>query len=215
VHANATSTPPVLTLDNVRQAFLRVLPRVELHASIQFRDLRCPHRREDAVGEAVAIAWAWFLRLAHRGKDPLDFISTLATYAASHVRAGRRLCGQEKSRDVLSPLAQARHGFAVAPLPCGSSQSGNVFDEALADNTQTPPDEQAAFRLDFPRWRLRQCERNRCVLDDLMLGERPLDVARRHGLSPARVSQLRRAFHDDWRAFCGESPHGQRRTTAV
>jgi hypothetical protein len=162
-----------------------------------------------------ANAWAWFLRLAHRGKDPLDFVSTLATYAASHVRAGRRLCGQERSRDVLSSLAQARQGFAVAPLPCRSSLCGNVFDEALADNTQTPPDEQAAFRLDFPRWRSRQSERDRRVLDDLMLGERPLTIARRHGLSPARVSQLRRAFHDNWRAFCGESPHQQRRTTAV
>jgi hypothetical protein len=213
--AHSSSTPHALTLDDVRHAFLAVLPRVELHARIQFRGVRCPHRKEDAVSEAVALAWAWFLQLVRRGKDPLDFISTLATYAASHVRVGRRLCGQERSRDVLSPLAQARHGFAVAPIPRRSSHCGNVFDEALIDNTQTPPDEQAAFRLDFPCWRLRQCERNRRVVDDLMLGERPLAVARRHGLSPARVSQLRRAFHDDWRAFCGESQQGRRRTTAV
>jgi hypothetical protein len=36
-----------------------------------------------------------------------------------------------------------------------------------------------------------------------MRGERTLDVAGRHGLSPARVSQLRREFHDDWARFCG------------
>jgi hypothetical protein len=36
------------------------------------------------------------------------------------------------------------------------------------------------------------------VLDDLMLGERTLDVAGKHGLSPGRVSQLRRELHDDW-----------------
>ena len=38
-----------------------------------------------------------------------------------------------------------------------------------------------------------------------MLGERTLDVARRHGLSPGRVSQLRREFLEGWRAFCGEA----------
>jgi hypothetical protein len=215
VSANQTSSPPVLAPDAVQQAFLAVLPRIALHARIQFRNLRCPHHKEDAVSEAVALAWCWFARLVRRGKDPLDFISILATYASSHVRAGRRLCGQERARDVLSPVAQARHGFAVAPLPNGSSMCGNVFDESLADNTQTPPEEQAAFRLDFPRWRLRQCERNRLVLDDLMLGERPLDVARRHNLSPSRISQMRREFHDDWMSFCGEQSQPHDRTAAV
>ena len=35
-------------------------------------------------------------------------------------------------------------------------------------------------------------------------GERPTDVARRFGLSPGRVSQLRREFQRGWRTFCGE-----------
>jgi hypothetical protein len=42
-------------------------------------------------------------------------------------------------------------------------------------------------------------------MDDLMIGERTLDVSRKHGISAARVSQLRREFMDDWRAFNGES----------
>ena len=37
-----------------------------------------------------------------------------------------------------------------------------------------------------------------------MLGERTLDVANKHGLSPARVSQLRREFMEDWTHFCGD-----------
>jgi hypothetical protein len=63
-----------------------------------------------------------------------------------------------------------------------------VFDEALRDNTQTPPDEQCAFRIDFPAWRASRTERDRRILDALMLGERTLDVAARHGLSPGRAS---------------------------
>ena len=39
-----------------------------------------------------------------------------------------------------------------------------------------------------------------------MLGERTLDVAGKHGLSPGRVSQLRREFLLDWRRYCDEPP---------
>jgi hypothetical protein len=112
----------------------------------------------------------------------------------------------DRAKDALSPLAQQRQGFAVGKLPDCSSLYGNVFDEALRDNTQTPPDEQCAFRIDFRAWRATCAERDRCILDELMLGERTLDVAARHGLSPARVSQLRREFHDDWALFCAEPP---------
>jgi hypothetical protein len=37
-----------------------------------------------------------------------------------------------------------------------------------------------------------------------MQDERTLDLAERYGLSPARISQLRREFMDDWLLFCGE-----------
>jgi hypothetical protein len=62
------------------------------------------------------------------------------------------------------------------------------------------------FRLDFPAWSATRTERDRRVLDDLMLGERTLDVAGKHGLSPGRVSQLRRQFLLDWRRFLSEPP---------
>ena len=69
-----------------------------------------------------------------------------------------------------------------------------------------PPDEQCAFRIDFPAWRATHAERDRRLLDDLMLGERTLDVAGKYGLSPGRVSQLRREFLTDWRRFISEPP---------
>jgi hypothetical protein len=75
---------------------------------------------------------------------------------------------------------------------------------ALVDNTRTPVDEQVAFRLDFPAWLNTLSDRDRRVVEDLMQGERTLDVARKHGLSPGRISQLRREFLEGWRRFCGE-----------
>jgi len=46
--------------------------------------------------------------------------------------------------------------------------------------------------------------RDHRIVEDLMLGERTLDVAGKYGLSPARISQKRREFRQDWRSYCGE-----------
>jgi hypothetical protein len=183
--------------------FLALLPRIALHGRVSFRHLRCTHR-EEAVAEVVALAWKWFVQLAQRGKDAATFGSALATYAVRAVRSGRRVCGQERPKDVLSPLAQRRCGFTVCSLPATSSPEGNVLSEALHDNTQTPVAEQVAFRCDFPAWLQTRAERDRRLALDLMAGERTLEVSRRYGLSPARVSQLRRDFHDDWERFCAD-----------
>ena len=110
------------------------------------------------------------------------------------------------ARDVLSRLAQQRKGFAVGKLPDCSTLDGSPLSEALHDNTRTPPDEQCAFRIDFPAWRATHAERDRRLLDDLMLGERTLEVAGKHGLSPGRVSQLRREFLLDWHRYISEPP---------
>jgi hypothetical protein len=110
------------------------------------------------------------------------------------VISGRRVCGQETSKDVLSPTAQRHHGFTVNSLPDRSSGDGLILDEALHDNTQTPVDEQVCFRLDFPAWLLTRSDRDCRMVLDLMRGERTLDVSRKYGTTPARISQLRRDF---------------------
>jgi hypothetical protein len=204
--ASANPLGPRPAPSTLHARFLAILPRIERHGRVYFRHLRSAERKEDCIAEMVALAWKWHRRLAERGKDAARFPTALATFAARAVRSGRKLAGSDRAKDVLSPLAQQRKGFAVSPLPVGSSLTGNVFDEALRDNTRSLVVEQVCFRLDFPRWRASRTERDRRVLDDLMVGERTLDVAGRHGLSPGRVSQLRREFRLDWRRYCGEAP---------
>ena len=203
--ATAPAARPDLTAA-LHAVFLSLLPRIALHARVSFRHVRCPHRRADAVAEAVALAWLWCVRLAQRGKDAARFPSVLAAFAARAVRSGRRLCGQEKTKDALSPRARARRGFRVERLPDYSTPSGNPLDDALTDNTVTPVAEQVAFRLDFPAWLATLGGRDRRVALDLMAGERTRDVARKYGRSPGRVAQLRRRFRDDWRRFHAEDP---------
>jgi DNA-directed RNA polymerase specialized sigma24 family protein len=192
------------TLTRLQERFVPILQRVETHARIVFRHVKCPHRREDAVQEAVALAWKWYVRLTERGKDATRFPTALATFAARAVRSGRKVCGQDKARDALSPLAQQRHSFVVISLPLHSTLSANPFSEALTDNTKSPPDEQAAFRLDFPAWLVSLGDRNRRVAEDMAMGHRTQDLAQLHRITEGRVSQLRREFHNDWLRFQGE-----------
>jgi hypothetical protein len=185
----------------VQTLFVEILPRIEAHGRFYFR-WKNPSSQEECIAEMVALSWKWFLRLFHRGKDPTQFVSALATFAARAVNSGRRLCGHEQAKDVLSSLAQRQYDFTVVKLPDNSPLSTNPLAEALHDNTQTPPDEQAAFRIDFPEWLSSLGDRDRRVVEALMVGERTFDVAQRYGLTPSRVSQLRAQFHDDWQQFC-------------
>jgi hypothetical protein len=197
--STASLTP---SLDHLHTRFLAIVPRIRRHGQICFRHLRCPDLREDAICEMVGLSWLWFVRLAEKGKDATQFASTLATFAARTVRAGRRLTGMERAQDVLSPRTQQRLGFVVASFLSGSSLHGNVLDEVLHHNTQTPVPEQVSFRCDFPAWRSTRTERDRRLLDDLMLGERTSAVSQKYHLTAGRVSQLRRDFSEDWQRFC-------------
>ena len=113
-----SSLEPAASLLVLQAAFLNeILPRIERHGHVIFRDFKCPDRQEEAIAEMVALAWLFFVRLVRQGKDPMQFPSAIATFAARQVRSGRRLCGQEKSKDVLSHRARQRRHFKVEPLP--------------------------------------------------------------------------------------------------
>jgi hypothetical protein len=205
-----------LSLPQLQAAFLSILPRIVTHAKIVFRGERCPARKDDYISETVATAWQAFLRLAERGKDARQFPSVLAGYAARGVKSGRRLTGQLKAKDACSERAQMLHGFKVERLPTSTRHSFqdvygthgqremDVFEQRLQHNTQTPVDDQVAFRCDLPAWLATRTERDRHLIHDMAANERTLKLARKFRISPARVSQLRREFHDDWERFTAD-----------
>jgi hypothetical protein len=197
--------------------FLLLLPRIVTHAQVFFRGIKCPVQKEDKVQECVALGWQWFLNLTERGRDVFAFPAAFAALLARAVKCGRRLCGQERSGDVLSFVAQQRHGFRVERLPTSTRSPHehlyadphgqallDAFEERLRDNTLTPVPDQVIFRIDFPVWRCTRTERDRRVIDALLAGGRTKDVSQKFGLSPGRVSQLRRDFMEDWRRFTDE-----------
>jgi hypothetical protein len=212
---SATSSPTTPSLDQLQAGFLALRARVERHAAVCCRHVRCANRRADFIAEATGLAWKWYAELARRGKDAAAFASVLAGFACRAVRCGRRVAGQESANDVLSEHARAKHGFTVSSLPCSVRTSHeqlygevtrqrqqDVFEERLRENAVTPIPDQVQFKIDFRAWRRTRSERDRRLLDALMLGERTLDVSRKFGLTPGRVAQLRREFHDAWKRYC-------------
>ncbi len=197
--------------------FLRLLPKIEGHARIFFRGVRCPVRQEDLVQECVALAWKWFVRLTERGKDVFAFPMAFAALVARAVKCGRRLCGQERARDALSFVAQQRHGFRIELLPRSTrcphedlyadphgQALHDEFEERLRDNTVTPPPDAAAFRIDWPLFLCGLTARDREMALFLALGNSGKAAAATFGVSPGRVTQLRQRWCRQWRACQGE-----------
>jgi hypothetical protein len=203
-------------LDELHARFLDILPRIELHGHIYFRHLKA-HRKADAIQEMRALAWLWYVRLINRGRDTQDFVATFVTLLARAVNSGRRLAGMMKAKDVMNPAAQMRHGFKVEPLP-GSTRTfhdhlyaslkgqklHDAFEERLCDNTVTPVVDQVCFRLDFPAFLETLTPRERRMIATMIRNERTLDLSKEFEVSPSRISQMRREFHDGWKRFISE-----------
>ena len=186
-----------MLMNPLHARFLLLLPRIEAHANIYFRDIRCAADRADFIAETIALAWKWFVRLDHRGKDAADFVTTFAAFAVRAVRCGRRVAGMPKAKDVMNRQTQQRHDYIVERLTDQSTLCDDPFTEALKDNIVTPPPDAAAFRVDFPRWLGSLGDRDRRLALELIVGERTSAAARRFGMSNARVSQVRRELSED------------------
>ena len=47
--------------------------------------------------------------------------------------------------------------------------------------------------------------RDRRIVEDLAIGERTGTVAVKYGVSPSRISQMRRQLQESWEAFIGDT----------
>jgi hypothetical protein len=184
----------LIDADRLNAAFVVLLPRIELHARIRFRQVPCPQRRDDAVAETVALAWCWFVKLAGRGKDATQFVTRLADFAGRHVFNGRRLCGPERTSDVLSTMQRHQDERTAVQF----------YAEELPDERYSPVPDQVALKCDFPAWLNTLRGRDRRVAEELAAGRQTREVARQFDLSPARVHQLRQIFRRRWLRFTGE-----------
>ena len=193
---------------NWQAGFLNVLPAVQTHAQIQFRGLPA-EKREQAIQEAIASACVSYQLLAAQGKLNVARPGTLAMYAVNFVRNGRHIGGrQDAAKDAMSQVAQSRHHFKTASYDRFEREAGEWRQVAIEDR-KTPIPDLAAFRIDFAQWLKTITRRDRRIILTLAGGERTSAVANRFGISPARVSQLRRKYEQLWRTFQGEPATGE------
>jgi DNA-directed RNA polymerase specialized sigma24 family protein len=201
------------TLDMTSQAavarmqrdYEAALPRILRHARVKLRSIRDPGGKDDALQDVVGIGWQHFLHCVEAGKDPNQFISTIAEYAVRQVKSGRHVTSQDRANDVLSPSAQRRRSFTVQALPdrMDTGEDDNRTIDALADTRQASPADQAAFRIDVSDW-LDSLGAKRAIVEEMAAGEGTMDLAERFKKSPGRVSQIRTEAAESYRKFHGE-----------
>lgn len=184
------------------KVFLRILPSIQCQARFAFA--RQPSERcQDLVAEVVANTFVAFIQLARRGKLDVARPTPLAQFAIRQVLCGRRVGTKLNSQDVTSEYAQRLRRLSRASL-CEWGAS-DCWQEVLIENRRSSPADIAAFRIDFHAWLQTLPARSRQVAELLATGESTKEAAKQFGISPGRISQLRRELNKSWNAFQGDA----------
>ena len=183
-------------------SFQSIYAAVQRYARVKLRFLACADRKAELTAEAVGLAWLWHIRLCRQGRDSRRFPTTIAQFALRAALSGRRLVGQESSSDLLSTVAQRRHGIAVQSLSAFDNPTNELLADALRECPRCRVPDLAHFRVEFPRWLRRMSRRNRRFVARAAEGNSTSDLARMFQISKARISQMRRELARSWSAFC-------------
>ena len=192
-----------------QERFVALLPVILRYVTPAFRKLGSEAKAE-AIQEAVANCFVAYWRLVQQGREGLAFATVLARYAVAQIRTGRQVGGRLNIQDVSSGYSQYRKRFNVSRLDRFDPVEGCWKEVTLADD-KWPILDQVAFRCDFPAWLKTLRPRDRNIARALAAGNRATDVARRFGVSLARISQLRRKLERSWWAFHGEEAEREKR----
>ena len=179
--------------------FAALLPDIYQQIRFAFRGME-QERREEAMQEALANALVAYVRLHVLGKTDVAYATPLARYAVRQVCSGRQVACSLNMYDVLSPYAQRKLGFTVGRLQQPDLTEG-TWKEILVEDPTCTPAELAASRIDFSAWFRRLPRRKRRIAATLAIGEATKDAAKKHKLTPGRISQLRRELADNWDEF--------------
>ena len=186
-----------------QNAFLKILPQIEKCLGLAFSRLDA-EAREDAIEEAVIHTMLTFTRLFEQGRTDAVSASTLSWYAALAVKRGRPAGGRMSNREPLSRYAQLGQGIRVERLHAYSAKRDEWIDIVVEDKRATIPDRVAA-KMDVGAWLATLSQRTKRIAQDLAFGFATSEVAKKYGVTPSRISQLRRTLEKSWAEFQHES----------
>ncbi len=184
-----------------QSAFEALLPSVRAQVRFAIRHL-FGDAQEEAQQEIVATACLMFARLHRQGRAEDAAASSLVRFAVRRYRIGRRMAERTNVSDAMSPACRARRGVRVKSFVHETSVDP-VWEEMLVEDRRVSPADLAASRLDFRAFMATLDRRRQQIAEMLGKGETTQDAARQLGLSPGRISQLRREFKIAWDQFVG------------
>ncbi len=108
---------------------------------------------------------------------------------------------------MLSRQSRKSNNYQVFSLGTNDPDCDELLD-SLIDKRRTSVPDQAAFRVDFPRWFAGQSNRDQRIINRLSQSCTTSEVASEFQISAGRVSQLRREFADSWEEFHASTRKG-------
>jgi len=177
--------------------FVTMLPEIQQRLRQAFRHLDA-EAREDSIEEAIVHSLLSYSRLHERGRAESASPSNLAWYATLQVKRGRPAGSRMNGKEPLSRYAQLGNGIRIEQM------QSNWIDAMIEDKRASVTD-QVAAKLDVAAWFATLTKRMKEITKDLAFGFTTSEVARKHGVSSARVSQLRRTLEESWAAFSQEA----------
>jgi hypothetical protein len=176
-----------------------MLPKIQDHASYQFRHL-AGDNRDEAIHEVICNCCLAFARLVQQGRAEAATWSSLAKFAVAQIRDGRQVGNSLNIKDVTTSYCQKRNHIQVRNLH-NWDEEDQVWREILGEDKTATPADLAASRIDFPAWLDTLNKRDRKIALKHSQGEETRRVAKLFRLSKSRASQLRRELWEAWQAF--------------
>ena len=177
--------------------FVAMLPEIEQKLGLAFCRLD-PEARDDAIEEGIVHSLLAYVRLVEQGRAEVATPSSLAWYSTRHVKRGRPAAGRMNGKDPLSRYAQIGNGIHIERHP-------DDWIDTLAEDKRAPVPDQVAAKMDVSAWFASLTKRMKEVAKDLAFGCSTSDVAKKHGVSAGRISQMRRMLEASWAAFQNEA----------
>jgi hypothetical protein len=173
-------------------SFAAMLPDIQhrLQSAFCYLDAEA---RDEAVAEAIVHCLISYVRLYDQGRAETVSASSLAWFAALAVKRGRPAGNRMNGKEPLSRYAQIGNGIQV-------EQAGNWI-ELLVEDKRASIADQVAARLDVGAWFATLSRRMKRIARDLAYGFSTSEVAEKHGVTPGRISQLRRTLELSWATF--------------
>jgi hypothetical protein len=174
-----------------------MLPEIQQKLRLAFCRLD-PDAQEDAIEEGVVNSLLAYVRLHEQGRAEVTTPSSLAWYAAKHVKRGRSAGGRMNGQEPLSRYGQISNDIEI-------ERRGNNWIAGIVDDKRAPVVDQVAAKMDVGAWFATLTKRMKEIAKDLAFGCSTSEVAKKYGVTAGRISQLRRMLEESWAAFQQEA----------